>query len=486
MTRNPSLRSQLRIFILGALCIGAPLLALAAYWVMLTEVDEVMNDSLQQTALLLADKDLRGPIAKVGTTTVLPGTDTESKLVAVARRRDGTLLFTSEPEIALGFAPTVGLSVQEVNATAWHVFTVTQSDRIVQVAQPVSVRRDMAIESASQLLVPLVATVVVMAALLFGALRHGLKPLEGAEAALTRRGIDSLEPLSLDGVPSELLPVAGTLNDLLRRLELAVRRQREFIADAAHELRSPVTALRLQTQVLARSEEATERAQAAAELEAGVARISRMIEQLLALSHATGEGDAAGVVAAQSIDLAALARDAVARWAPEAERRGIDLGAVARLDVRTLGDPTQLGMLLNNLIENALRYTPRGGTVDVSVRLEADVPTVAVADDGPGIAPNERERIFDRFYRSPEAIASGELGSGLGLAIVSAIAERHRAHVTLHTGIGGKGTEFRVSFNHGSSAVSIVSDRSLAPCGPGSSTHAAAIAPCDRTSGTAR
>ena len=446
MTRNPSLRRQLRIFVLGALCLGTPILALAAYWLMLTEVDEVMNDSLQQTALLLADKDLRGPIAKVGTTIVLPGNDTESKLIVVARRRDGTLLFTSEPEIALGFAPTTGLSVQEVNATAWHVFTVVQRDRVVQVAQPASVRRDMAIESASQLLVPLVAMVVVMATLLFGALRHGLKPLADAEAALARRDIDSLEPLSLDGVPSELLPVAGTLNDLLRRLELAVRRQREFIADAAHELRSPVTALRLQTQVLARSAEATERARAAAELEAGVLRMSRLIEQLLTLSRATADGDVAGAVAAQSIDLGELARDAVARWTPEAEKRGIDLGAVTRPDIRTLGDPTQVEMLLNNLIENALRYTQRGGTVDVSARLDADVPTVAVADDGPGIAQDERERIFDRFYRSAEAIASGEPGSGLGLAIVSVIAERHGADVTLHAGIGDRGTEVRVSF----------------------------------------
>lgn len=486
MTRNPSLRRQLRIFILGALCIGAPILALAAYWLTLTEVDEVMDDGLRQTALLLADKDLRGAIAEGGATIVLPSNDTESKLVAVARRRDGALLFTSEPEMTLGFAPTPGLSVQKVNATTWHVYSVVQSDRVVQVAQPASVRRGMAIESASQLLIPLIAIIVLMATLLFGALRHGLKPLEVAEAALARRGIDSLEPLSLDGVPSELLPVALTLNDLLRRLELAVRRQREFIADAAHELRSPVTALRLQTQVLARSEEATERAQAAAELEAGVARMGRLIEQLLTLSRATADGEAAGAAAAQSIDLGELARDAVARWTPEAERRGIDLGAVTHQDVRTLGNPTQIEMLLNNLIENALRYTPRGGIVDVSARHDADVPTLAVADDGPGIAPEEHERVFDRFYRSAEAIASGEPGSGLGLAIVSAIAEGHGADVTLHAGIGGKGTEVRVSFKRLSPRVSTVSERNPGPRGPGSLTHPGAIAPRDRTSGTAR
>ncbi|HKX39796.1 MAG TPA: ATP-binding protein [Burkholderiaceae bacterium] len=447
MTRNPSIRRQLRIFVLGALCIGAPILALAAYWLMLTEVDEVMNDSLQQTALLLADKDLRGAIADGVAAVALPSSDTESKLVAVARQRDGTLLFTSEPEMMLGFAPTAGLSVQEVDAAVWHVYTVVQSDRIVQVAQPAAVRRDMAIESASQLLIPLVVMVVVMAVLLFGALRHGLKPLEAAEQALARRGIDSLEPLSLDGVPRELLPVAETLNDLLRRLELAVRRQREFIADAAHELRSPVTALRLQAQVLARSDEATERGQAAAELEAGVARMSRLIEQLLALSRTSGDGEAAGAAAAaRDIDVGELARDAVARWTPAAERRGIDLGAVTASDVRTRGDPTQLEMALNNLVENALRYTPRGGTVDVCARLDGGVPIMAVADDGPGIAPAERERIFDRFYRSAEAIASGEPGSGLGLAIVRAIAERHGADVTLQAGIAGKGVEVRVAF----------------------------------------
>ncbi|HEY9064845.1 MAG TPA: ATP-binding protein [Burkholderiaceae bacterium] len=447
MTRHPSIRRQLRFFVLGVLCLGAPLLALAAYWLILTEVDQVMNDSLQQTALLLADKDLRGAISGGGAPLVLPIDDTESKLIALARRRDGTLLFTSQPEMTLVFAPIAGLSVQQVDSTAWHVYTVAQSDRVVQVAQPAAVRRDMAIESASQLLIPLTGMVLVMAALLFGALRHGLKPLVAAERALARRDIDSLEPLPLEGVPTELLPVAGTLNDLLRRLELAVRRQREFIANAAHELRSPVTALRLQAQLLARSEEAVERRRAAAELEAGIARISRLIEQLLALSRATGDGGAAAAaIATRPVDLGELARDAVARWTPEAERRGIDLGAVTRDGVRTPGDPTQLEMLLDNLIENALRYTPAGGTVDVAARLDDGVPSLAVADDGPGIAPGERERIFDRFYRSADAIASGESGSGLGLAIVKAIAERHGADVSLHAGIGGKGIEVRVAF----------------------------------------
>lgn len=431
--------------VLGALCLGVPALGAAAYWLTLGEIDEVMNDSLQQTALLLADGDLRGAISGKAPSAPLALADTESKLVAIARTRDGSLLFTSEPTLAPHFEARPGLSRQRANDIPWHVFTVVQADRFVQVAQPVSVRRELAAESASQLLVPLVVVMALIAALTYAALRQGMKPLAATNAALARRNARSLDPLDTAGVPAELLPLVGTLNDLLERLRRAFEEQRQFVANAAHELRSPITALQLQAQVLERSGDAQERAAASAELAAGIARSRRLIEQLLHLSRVSTEGELASR-ADDELDLAALARDAVARWEPQARRLNIDLGAQAAGVVPVRGDAAELDILLNNLIDNALRYASGAGTVDVVARLDDGVPVLAVVDDGPGIAIDERDQVFHRFYRGQDAVASGESGSGLGLAIVKSIAQRHGAAVSLHDAASGRGLEVRVTF----------------------------------------
>ncbi|MEP7102581.1 MAG: ATP-binding protein [Burkholderiales bacterium] len=447
----PSIRRQLIWWVLGALCIGAPVLALAAYWLTLGEIDEVLNDSLKQTALLLADRDLRGAISGSPSIAALPAASTESQLIAIARRTDGSLLFTSEPETPLRFEATPGTSIQRANGSEWHVFTVVQADRIVQVAQPTAVRRESAAESASQLLVPLAVLIALIGGLLVVALRRGMRPLAVANDALARRNALSLEPLALSGVPVEVLPVVQTLNDLLQRLAAAFAAQRNFVADAAHELRSPITALQLQVQILERSRDAAERALATTELSAGIGRARRLIEQLLELSRASADDGGGELFVCEPVRLAELARAVVVRWAVEAERRGIDLGADASVDASVQGDAAQLEILLNNLVENALRYTPRGGIVDVVTGLIDAAPVLRVIDDGPGIAPAERARVFDRFYRSPEAEASLEPGSGLGLAIVKSIADRHGALISLHEGHRAEGQrvglEVRVRFS---------------------------------------
>ena len=449
MRSPPSIRRQLMAWVLGALSVGALLLMLSAYVLTLKEIDEILDDSLRQTALLLADRDLRGPISRGDPQLVLPYADTDSRLVAIARSHDGALLFTSAPELALRFDPVPGISAQRTQEMSWRVYTVVQTDRTVQVAQPVEARREVAAETASQLLVPLLLLIVLIGALLVIALRRGLRPLAAANAALALRNADSLEPLDLDALPTEMRPVLRTLNDLLRRLSGAFEAQRHFVANAAHELRTPITALQLQVQVVERSREPAERIQATAELAAGIARSRHLIEQLLDLSRATADGDPERAFAAESVSLAQLARDAVVRWEREAERRDIDLGAEVATPATLRGNPAQLDILLNNLVGNALRYTPAGGIVDVVAGELDGVPTLRVVDTGPGIAPADRARVFERFYRSAEASAGWEPGSGLGLAIVKSIADRHGAVVSLHEGHGGRGLEVRVSFPSG-------------------------------------
>ena len=327
--RPPSIRRRLMIWVLSALSVGALVLVLTAYWLTLGEIDEVLDDSLRQTGLLLADRDLAGVLPAQPVARLVPSADTESQLVAIARTPDGMLLFTSAPELSLRFDATPELSSQRVNEAQWRVFTVVHADRITQVAQPISVRQGVAAESASQLLLPLFVLITLIGAMLLVALRRGMDPLRLTSEALARRSASSLTPLEVQGVPMELLPLMRTLNDLLHRLSQAFEAQRHFVADAAHELRSPLTALQLQIQVLERSRGPAERAEATTELLAGVARARRLVEQLLYLSRASA-GDNAGVpLVREPVTLRDVAQAVVARWSLEAEHRHIDLGVDA-------------------------------------------------------------------------------------------------------------------------------------------------------------
>ncbi len=441
-----SIQRHLLTWVLGALCLGGPLLVYAGYLIALAEIEEVFDDGLRQTALLLADRDLAPGPALTPRNVADANDDAESRLLTIARRPDGTLLFSSQPEMTIDLKPIPGASGQQTNGDRWHVFTVVQADRIIQVAQPDAVRHEAAVETASQMIVPLAALFVLIGGLMLIALRRGLRPLRLATHDLALRSARSLEPLDLRTVPRELVPLVRALNDLLERLSAAFAQQRNFVADAAHELRTPVTALQLQLQLLERSSDPTERAQVMQELAAGVARTARLIRQLLHLSRATTDEDAGIAFERGRLDLGVLARSAVARWANEAERRRIDLGAETRDQTWVHADAVQLEILLGNLVENALRYTPAGGVVDVVAGTLDGAPALRVIDSGPGVAEAERTRIFDRFYRSPEAITRDASGSGLGLAIVRAVADKHHAQVSLHEGHAGIGLEVRVVF----------------------------------------
>ena len=359
-----SIRRQVMWRVLGALAAGALVVGVAGYFLTLHEISEVLDDSLTQTGLLLADPDLENIQPRHPAPPAVNAGDMESEIVAIARRPDGTLLFSSQPDASFRFDVRAGSSVQQQNGKLWHVFTVAQSDRIVQVAQPIDVRREVAAESASQLMLPLALLVLLAGALLVVALRDSLRPLGLVNAALAERHANSLEPLNVRNVPLEILPLVAAINALLRRLEAAFDAQQTFIANAAHELRSPVTALQLQVQVLERSVDPVEKAEGMAELNSGIARTRRLIEQLLRLSSAAPGAGLESQVELEEVSLELLVKEVVARQSGEAERRSVDLGAQADAEVKVRGSAAQLEILLNNLVENALRYVGAGGVVD--------------------------------------------------------------------------------------------------------------------------
>jgi len=439
-----SIHRRVLLWALGALALGACLLVGGSWWLLQQEMGEVFEDNLKQVALAVASHhDTNGTAWQPRLAQQLPRVYEEYgkfEFLTQVWSREGKLLHTSDHSVALPFQSRSGPSELTAQGEKWHVYTIVMEDGIVQSAQRSSERQLLARETASGLIIPALLMLAVIAALLTLALRRGLAPLSQAASEVTALSVEALHPIAAEAHPAELRPLVRAINDLMARLGGALAHQRDLVADAAHELRTPIAALRLQLQLLERAPDPAQRDAAQAELGAGIARAQHLIEQLLQLSRL---GPEAPSLQREPVSLAALARAAVGQFSATAELRRVDLGAVVRDAPEVAGDPQQLAILLNNLVDNALRHTPGGGKVDVTVYADGERACLAVADSGPGIPAPERERVFDRFYRS-SATANGS-GSGLGLAIVKAVAERHGAAVSLGDAPGG-GLQVTVSF----------------------------------------
>ena len=441
----PSIQRRLLVWILGALSAGAIVLVIVSYFVALSEIDEILDENLKQVALSVASHELVGRGAEPPVAVpAAPLADLDFAILSWTA--DGRLVFASDPRITLPFDTADGHSRVQANAEDWQVFTVRRGDTLVQAAQRVAAREYEAAEVAAKLVPVLIALVLLIGALLVVALRRGLRPLKATADHIGALTAQALEPIPAAETPRELDSMLQAINRLMRRLSEAFAAQRRFVADAAHELRTPVTALKLQLQLLERAQGHGERAGAMADLRAGIARAERLIAQLLALSRLE---PGAGQHRATAVDLGTLVREAVGRFSAQADAAGIDLGAEAGGDLFVHGDPEQLLVLVNNLLQNALRHTPAGGVISAkATQVGGQEVVLSIVDEGPGIPLAERTRVFDRFYRGlddgrgPGAPA----GSGLGLSIVKAIADRHGAQVTLATPANGRGLEVRVAF----------------------------------------
>lgn len=343
---------------------------------------------------------------------------------------DGSLFFSSLEDVGPP-RQTPGLHVIEWEGTQWRVFTLIEGGLTIQVATTSASRARRFAAIAPWLLLPLGVLVVVLGLLIRAAVSRALTPLEQVRGEIGRRGVQSLHALDSRHLPDEIAPVVDTLNDLLVRLDQALVSQRRFIADAAHELRTPLTAVKLQAQIARRAETEAERDAALAQLVSGVDRAAHLVDQLLGMARLEPAARQA-VFAPLALD--DLVKQEVAACSSLAEARDIDLGVGECQPVILDGHADSLRMMLDNLLDNAVRYGREGGRVDVELRERDGMAQLTVCDDGPGIPASERERVLERFQR----LAGADIpGSGLGLAIVRQVVVLHGGTLSLEDASSG-------------------------------------------------
>lgn len=424
-----SIRRNLLLALLGAMGIVMLVGAVFTYRAAREEVNEIFDYHLRQIALSVRDQAfLNAPPAAIS-----GGEDFD--FVIRVWDRSGLTVYYSRPHRALPDLARLGFSTVDTPDGAWRVFAVQHRDETIEVAQPLAVRREQAAAAALRTLTPFLLLLPALGALIWVIVSRGLRPLTRIAQSVVARTPSSLDPLREDAAPAEVQPLVLALNDLLKRLQSALEAQRAFIADAAHELRTPLAALQLQVQLVERAASDGERAAAIAELKGGLQRAIHSVQQLLTLAR---QEPGAGDDPFAPVSLAEVARRVVAELDSLAAARQIDLGFSGTGEAAVVsGSAEALRIMTTNLVSNAVRHTPQGGRIDVGVGLEDGRPFLDVADTGPGIPAAERERVFDRFYRRSTSAGAGEVGSGLGLAIVRTIAERHGAAVSLGDADGG-------------------------------------------------
>jgi two-component system sensor histidine kinase TctE len=313
---------------------------------------------------------------------------------------------------------------------------------MVQVAENRAARNDFARQILFRMVLPQALLIIVAGLMIWYAVGRGLAPLGALRREIENRSHRDLSALPEEQAPQEVRPLIRAMNELLQRLSLALASQQRFIADAAHQLRTPIAGLKTQTELALRQTPPGEAHGTLRQLRSATEQATRLVNQLLSLARA--EPPIGRVQTTDMIDLRDLAREATTEWVPRAIERNVDLGFDADSQVAQVeGDPFLLREMLNNLLDNAVRYTHTGGQVTVRVGRATGGPMLTVEDNGPGIPDSERARVFERFYR---VLGTGAEGCGLGLAIVREIAQSHGAEVSLTPGAGGIGTIVTIVF----------------------------------------
>jgi len=428
-----SLRRRLLLLMLAAVALASGLQAASAYRTALRNADALFDAHLQTMARSVQGG---GPFGPDGF---------EPDISVQIWREDGVLLFGAGRARLPGPA-VIGFSDAVVDGVRYRVYTLAGPGHAVQIAQDLDERRGRARSLAFDAVWPVALLGLLLMLAVWAVIESSLAPVERLRRHVAARPADDLSPLGEADLPDELRPLVRDFDQLFARMREAMQAQQRFVADAAHELRSPLTALRLQAQALQRQEPGPAREAAAARLEEGIARAIALVHQLLALAREESVERAA----TSDVPLDDLCREVVTDLLPLAQARRIDIGLEAGgMETETVrGEAESLRTLLRNLVDNAVKYTPVGGRVDIVIeRAPQGGVLLAVEDSGPGIPEADHDRVFDRFHRG--AGDADVPGSGLGLAIVAAVARRHGAQLRLGRSVRLHGLRVEVRFPAG-------------------------------------
>jgi two-component system OmpR family sensor kinase len=417
---NRSLRRQLLLWLSVSISVAALVAAAASAALSFVDASDLQDTQLEQVATLLSS----APLAPAAKFVPRDEEDAESHFVVKAL---GAPLTDSDPEIDVTIpsdSPS-GIQTLDQRGVRWRVFIPNNPvHQRFAVAQRMTIRDEIARDSALNTLIPILLIIPILLGVVNVVLNRTFAPMSAFAQGVDRIDGSNLVELDTQQVPLESLPFAHAVNRLLRRLESALKQQRRLVSDAAHELRTPVAALVVQADNLGtvlQSEEGQSRMQT---LRQGLVRMSSLLDQLLSLARLQGTAP----LMRQHLGLHELARTAIEESLPMAQAKGIDLGCVVIEPTTIVGDALHAYALVRNVVENAVRYTPNGGVVDVSVSRDGDMACLVVEDTGPGISADDAERIFQPFVR---VLGSNESGSGLGLAIVRTAADALGGNIEL-------------------------------------------------------
>ena len=447
-----SLGSRLLLFIGVAIALTAVLQGIFAYRNALEQTDTLFDYQMQQTAFALR---AGLPVDAKGRPQGTPAEDENNELIVQVWTNEGLRIFESALDAALPQMAVLGFADVPTRGATYRVFSLQTRSQVIQIAQDMRVRKSLARDAALRSLWPVALLAPLLGLAVWWVVRKSLAPVQRVRRELAERQPHDLAPVAVQGLPEEIQPLVREFNSLLQRMHQAFEAQQHFVADAAHELRSPLAALQLQLHALKKSQDAAGRDAAQAQLAAGIERAKRLVEQLLALARqesletagAAGNALASNTENVPLADLRQLAEQALANTAEAAQNKGLDMGLSEdpqqQAAFTVQADAQALSIMLRNLLDNAIKYVQSGGRVDVGWIQDDEGRALVIEDSGPGIQEEERERVLKRFVRGTDSTGVAG-GSGLGLAIVQTIAQRAGARLLLDASPALGGLRVRV------------------------------------------
>ena len=440
-----SIRQSLLLWLTLGMLIAISIAGLSMYWLAQEEISELFDYQLKQVALSIqVQKDV----------ITLESTDKELEKDNVIQvwNDQSVLIYNPKPSRALPRYNLLGLETVFYRNKAWRIFILQRNAQHIQVAQPIEERNEFAASLAARMLLPFLLLIPMLAGLIWVVVSRSLRPLQAVASAVAKRHQTAMQPIDEIDLPLEIQPMVAALNQLLQRLNQAMQAQRAFIADAAHELRTPLTALKLQLQLTERANKDKLLIDGFSKLNERLNRSTHLVGQLLTLARSEKQAEPAPFVA---VNLSNLVHQAEQDFLPLATANQIKLLLEIAPDVMVMGQPENLLILINNLVDNAIRYSARPSaskpnTVIIGLKQEFGQVQLSVSDNGAGIPAEDRERVLNRFYRREGTEATG---SGLGLAIVHNITEAHHAILELSDNLKCSGLVVSVTFPAKSAAI---------------------------------